>query len=106
MTIDDIIFCLMDMADDYKYTDDRAEEFFLPHDLEMRLYLRKLHEQYDKKVAAIKEVASLLLLIRGSEGVELTTDPDGIYYEAAGRYGARFGTIMKGDKDDGIIESN
>ena len=60
----------------------------------------------NKQTAAIKEVVSLLLLIRDSEGVELTADPDGVFYEAAGRYGVRLGTIMKEDKHNGITESN
>ena len=97
MKLDDILFCLMDMADDYKYTDDYAQEFFLPHDLEMRLFLRKLHEQYDKKVAAIKEIVTLLRMIQRYETVELNTDPDGLYYEATDAYGARIGTIMNGE---------
>lgn len=103
MKLDDILFCLMDAIDDYEQTDNQAESIFLPNDLEVNLYVRKLHEQYTKKTAAIKEVVSLLLLIRDSEGVELTAEPDGIFYEAAGRYGVRLGTIMKeADSNAGI----
>lgn len=101
MTIDDILFCLMDAIDDYEQTDNQAENVFLPNDLEANLYVRKLHEQYTKKIAAIKEVVSLLLLIRSSDELTLNADPDGVFYEAVGRYGARLGTIMKEDKEDG-----
>lgn len=96
MTLDDILFCLTDMAE----SNDRF--------IYSRLASPYLSDRLNKQTAAIKEVVSLLLLIRDSEGVELTADPDGVYYEAADRhgYGARFGTLMKGDKHDGITESN
>lgn len=94
MTLDDILFCLTDIAENH----DRF--------LDSRIASPYLSDCMNKQTAAIKEVVSLLLLIRDSEGVELTADPDGVYYEAAGRYGVRLGTIMKGDKHDGITESN
>ena len=93
---------------------DTGRYFILPdgHGGEQRpiLYSRLaspyLSDRLNKQTAAIKEVVSLLLLIRDSEGVELTADPDGVYYEAAGRFGVRLGTIMKGDKEDEITRSN
>ena len=99
MRLDDILFCLMDTVDDYEETDIRADSIFLPNDEDAERYIRQLHEQYTKKIAAIKEVVSLLLLIREGETVELTADPDGVYYEMAGQYGTRFGTMMK---DEGV----
>ena len=94
MTLDDILFCLTDIAENH----DRF--------LDSRLASPYLSNCMNKQTAAIKEVVSLLLLIRDSEGVELTADPDGVYYEAAGRFGVRLGTIMKEDKHNGITESN
>lgn len=95
MTLDDILFCLTDMAE----SNDRF--------LDSRIASPYLSDCMNKQTAAIKGVVSLLLLlIRDSEGVELTADPDGVYYEAAGRFGVLLGTIMKGDKHDGITESN
>ena len=94
MKLDDILFCLTDMAE----SNDRF--------LYSRLASPYLSDRLNKQTAAIREVVSLLLLIRDSEGVELTAEPDGVYYEASDRYGARFGTLMKGDKHDGITESN
>ena len=94
MKLDDILFCLTDIAENH----DRF--------LDSRLASPYLSNCMNKQTAAIKEVVSLLLLIRDSEGVELTADPDGVYYEAAGRYGVRLGTIMKEDKHNGITESN
>lgn len=94
MTLDDILFCLTDIAENH----DRF--------LDSRIASPYLSDCMNKQTAAIKEVVSLLLLIRDSEGVELTADPDGVYYEAAGRYGVRLGTIMKEDKHNGITESN
>ena len=89
MTLDDILFCLTDIAENH----DRF--------LDSRIASPYLSDCMNKQTAAIKEVVSLLLLIRDSEGVELTADPDGVYYEAAGRYGVRLGTIMKGKEDNG-----
>lgn len=91
MKLDDILFCLTDMAES-------NDQF-----LYSRLASPYLSNCMNKQTAAIKEVVSLLLLIRDSEGVELTADPDGVYYEASDRhgYGARFGTIMKGKEDNG-----
>lgn len=89
MTLDDILFCLTDIADGNDSI------------LDNRLASPYLTNRLNKQIDAIKEVVSLLLLIRDSEGVELTADPDGVYYEAADRHGARFGTIMKGKEDDG-----
>ena len=96
MKLDDILFCLTDIVENH----DRF--------LDSRIASPYLSDCMNKQTAAIKEVVSLLLLIRDSGGVELTVDPDGVYYEAADRngYGARFGTLMKGDKHDGITESN
>lgn len=94
MTLDDILFCLTDMAE----SNDRF--------LYSRLASPYLSDRLNKQTAAIREVVSLLLLIRDSEGVELTAEPDGVFYEAAGRYGVRLGTIMKEDKHNGITESN
>lgn len=94
MTLDDILFYLTDIAENH----DRF--------LDSRIASPYLSDCMNKQTAAIKEVVSPLLLIRDSEGVELTADPDGVYYEAAGRCGARFGTIMKEDKHNGITESN
>ena len=94
MTLDDILFCLTDIAENH----DRF--------LDSRLASPYLSDCMNKQTAAIKEVVSLLLLIRDSEGVELTADPDGVYYEAAGRFGVRLGTIMKGDKEDETTRSN
>lgn len=94
MTLDDILFCLTDIAENH----DRF--------LDSRLASPYLSNCMNKQTPAIKEVVSLLLLIRDSEGVELTADPDGVYYEAAGRFGVRLGTIMKEDKHNGITESN
>lgn len=94
MTLDDILFCLTDIAENH----DRF--------LDSRIASPYLSDCMNKQTAAIREVVSLLLLIRDSEGVELTADPDGVYYEAAGRYGVRLGTIMKEDKHNGITESN
>lgn len=94
MTLDDILFCLTDIAENH----DRF--------LDSRIASPYLSDCMNKQTAAIKEVVSLLLLIRDSEGVELTADPDGVYYEAAGRFGVRLGTIMKEDKHNGITESN
>lgn len=94
MTLDDILFCLTDIAENH----DRF--------LDSRLASPYLSNCMNKQTAAIKEVVSLLLLIRDSEGVELTAEPDGVFYEAAGRYGVRLGTIMKEDKHNGITESN
>lgn len=94
MTLDDILFCLTDIAENH----DRF--------LDSRIASPYLSDCMNKQTAAIKEVVSLLLLIRDSEGVELTADPDGVFYEAAGRYGVRLGTIMKEDKHNGITESN
>lgn len=94
MKLDDILFCLTDIAENH----DRF--------LDSRLASPYLSNCMNKQTAAIKEVVSLLLLIRDSEGVELTADPDGVYYEAAGRFGVRLGTIMKEDKHNGITESN
>lgn len=94
MTLDDILFCLTDIAENH----DRF--------LDSRIASPYLSDCMNKQTAAIKEVVSLLLLIRDSEGVELTADPDGVYYEAAGRFGVRLGTIMKGDKEDETTRSN
>ena len=94
MTLDDILFCLTDIAENH----DRF--------LDSRIASPYLSDCMNKQTAAIKEVVSLLLLIRDSEGVELTADPDGVYYEAVGRFGVRLGTIMKEDKHNGITESN
>lgn len=94
MKLDDILFCLTDIAENH----DRF--------LDSRIASPYLSDCMNKQTAAIKEVVSLLLLIRDSEGVELTADPDGVFYEAAGRYGVRLGTIMKEDKHNGITESN
>ena len=94
MKLDDILFCLTDIAENH----DRF--------LDSRLASPYLSNCMNKQTAAIKEVVSLLLLIRDSEGVELTADQDGVYYEAAGRFGVRLGTIMKEDKHNGITESN
>ena len=94
MKLDDILFCLTDIAENH----DRF--------LDSRLASPYLSDCMNKQTAAIKEVVSLLLLIRDSEGVELTADPDGVYYEAAGRFGVRLGTIMKGDKEDETTRSN
>ena len=94
MKLDDILFCLTDIAENH----DRF--------LDSRLASPYLSNCMNKQTAAIKEVVSLLLLIRDSEGVELTADPDGVYYEAAGRFGVRLGTIMKGDKEDETTRSN
>ena len=94
MKLDDILFCLTDIAENH----DRF--------LDSRLASPYLSNCMNKQTAAIKEVVSLLLLIRDSEGVELTAEPDGVFYEAAGRYGVRLGTIMKEDKHNGITESN
>lgn len=94
MTLDDILFCLTDIAENH----DRF--------LDSRIASPYLSDCMNKQTAAIREVVSLLLLIRDSEGVELTADPDGVYYEAAGRFGVRLGTIMKEDKHNGITESN
>ena len=94
MTLDDILFCLTDIAENH----DRF--------LDSRIASPYLSDCMNKQTAAIKEVVSLLLLIRDSEGVELTAEPDGVFYEAAGRYGVRLGTIMKEDKHNGITESN
>lgn len=94
MKLDDILFCLTDIAENH----DRF--------LDSRIASPYLSDCMNKQTAAIKEVVSLLLLIRDSEGVELTADPDGVYYEAAGRFGVRLGTIMKEDKHNGITESN
>lgn len=94
MKLDDILFCLTDIAENH----DRF--------LDSRLASPYLSDCMNKQTAAIREVVSLLLLIRDSEGVELTADPDGVYYEAAGRFGVRLGTIMKEDKHNGITESN
>lgn len=100
MTIDDILLCLMDAADGYEEANICVESVYAPDDIDTILYLRQLHDQYAKKIEAIKEVASLLLLIREGETVELTADPDGVYYEMAGQFGARFGTMMK-DEGEG-----
>ena len=91
MKLDDILFCLTDMAES-------NDQF-----LYSRLASPYLSNCMNKQTAAIKEVVSLLLLIRDSEGVELTADPDGVYYEASDRhgYGARFCTIMEGKEDNG-----
>ena len=94
MKLDDILFCLTDIAENH----DRF--------LDSRLASPYLSDCMNKQTAAIREVVSLLLLIRDSEGVELTADPDGVYYEAAGRFGVRLGTIMKGDKEDETTRSN
>ena len=94
MKLDDILFCLTDIAENH----DRF--------LDSRLASPYLSDCMNKQTAAIREVVSLLLLIRDSEGVELTADPDGVYYEAAGRFGVRLGTIVKEDKHNGITESN
>ena len=94
MKLDDILFCLTDIAENH----DRF--------LDSRIASPYLSDCMNKQTAAIKEVVSLLLLIRDSEVVELTADPDGVYYEAAGRFGVRLGTIMKEDKHNGITESN
>lgn len=94
MKLDDILFCLTDIAENH----DRF--------LDSRIASPYLSDCMNKQTAAIKEVVSLLLLIRDSEGVELTADPDGVFYEAAGRFGVRLGTIMKEDKHNGITESN
>lgn len=94
MKLDDILFCLTDIAENH----DRF--------LDSRLASPYLSDCMNKQTAAIREVVSLLLLIRDSEGVELTADPDGVFYEAAGRFGVRLGTIMKEDKHNGITESN
>ena len=94
MTLDDILFCLTDIAENH----DRF--------LDSRIASPYLSDCMNKQTAAIREVVSLLLLIRDSEGVELTADPDGVYYEAAGRFGVRLGTIMKGDKEDETTRSN
>ena len=94
MKLDDILFCLTDIAENH----DRF--------LDSRLASPYLSDCMNKQTAAIREVVSLLLLIRDSEGVELTAEPDGVYYEAAGRFGVRLGTIMKEDKHNGITESN
>lgn len=94
MKLDDILFCLTDIAENH----DRF--------LDSRIASPYLSDCMNKQTAAIKEVVSLLLLIRDSEGVELTAEPDGVFYEAAGRFGVRLGTIMKEDKHNGITESN
>ena len=94
MKLDDILFCLTDIAENH----DRF--------LDSRLASPYLSDCMNKQTAAIREVVSLLLLIRDSEGVELTADPDGVYYKVAGRFGVRLGTIMKEDKHNGITESN
>lgn len=103
MKLEDILFCLMDIAED---NDESIQAIESVKDLSKHPAMAEIKNLLDTQTAAIKEVVSLLLLIRDSEGVELTADPDGVYYEAAGRYGVRLGTIMKGDKEDEITRSN
>ena len=67
MTLDDILFCLTDIAENH----DRF--------LDSRIASPYLSDCMNKQTAAIKEVVSLLLLIRDSGEVELTVDPDAVY---------------------------
>lgn len=88
MTIDDILFCLMDVANDLS-----------------RTYSPYLKEKYRLKqqTAAIKEVVSLLRLIQRAESVDLTLEPDGLCYEAWYAHEARIGMMMKeADSDAGV----
>lgn len=59
----------------------------------------EVDDVFSKDKEALEAAVTLLTIIRDSAAVEITADPDGVYYEAADRngYGARFGTIMKGE---------
>ena len=57
----------------------------------------EVDDVFSKDKEALEAAVTLLTIIRDSAAVEITADPDGVYYEAADRngYGARFGTIME-----------
>lgn len=92
MKLDDILFCLTDMAE----SNDRF--------LDSRIASPYLSDCMNKQTAAIKEVVSLLRLIRDTDDgwVLITTESGGLYCEATDRngYGSRFGMIMKEDAEN------
>ena len=59
----------------------------------------EVDDVFSKDKQALEAAGTFLTIIRDSAVGEITADPDGVYYEAADRngYGARFGTIMKGE---------